>query len=256
MKHAIWNPWHGCQKYSEGCQNCYMFRRDQQVGRDPTAVSRTKSFGLPLARARGGGYKVPAGSTLYACMTSDFFLEQADAWRPEVWRMIAQRPDVQFIILTKRIMRFADCLPSDWGAGYANVAIGSTMENQRQLDARFPIFAQAPIAGKYVICEPLLSDIDMHAYLSPDILQVVVGGESGPNARVCDFNWVLHIRAQCIEKNVPFYFKQTGANFKKDGKLYKVPRKLQHSQARRAGINTGLERLHPMSGNEVELKLF
>ncbi len=64
-----------------------------------------------------------------------------------------------------------------------------------------------------------------------------MGGESGKDARLCDYDWVLDIRDQCVEARVPFHFKQTGARFRKDGRVYFVPRRIQSSQARRAGID-------------------
>jgi protein gp37 len=68
--------------------------------------------------------------------------------------------------------------------------------------------------------------------------QVTVGGESGRDARVCDYDWVLNIREQCINAGVPFHFKQTGATFRKDNRLYHIPRDQQMRQAHRAGIDT------------------
>lgn len=65
---------------------------------------------------------------------------------------------------------------------------------------------------------------------------MVAGGESGQDARICDYNWILDLRRQCGEAGVAFHFKQTGARFLKDGKLYRIPRARQHEQAARAGI--------------------
>ena len=238
MTGNIWNPWHGCIKYSEGCKNCYVYRRDNSIGKDASIVYKTAAFDLPLKKCRNGQFKIRAGSTVYACMTSDFFIDAADAWRDEAWSMIKLRSDVSFFIITKRIERFSKCIPADWGDGYENVSVVCTVENQRQCDIRLPIFLEAPVKHKFIACEPLLTEIDMEKYLSGDILQVLAGGESGSDARICDYNWVLGIRRQCIARGVRFYFKQTGALFKKDGKIYRIPRKYQHLQARRAGINT------------------
>ena len=55
----VWNPWHGCKKYSEGCLNCYVYRRDASVGRDAALVSPTKDFDLLLRRRRDGGFAFP-----------------------------------------------------------------------------------------------------------------------------------------------------------------------------------------------------
>ena len=232
-----WNPWHGCKKYSEGCLNCYVFRRDESVGRDASNVYRTSSFDLPLRRSRNGEYKIAPNSEIFSCMTSDFFLEDADCWRGEAWDIIRGRPDVTFSIITKRIVRFKDCLPADWGDGYDNVRIGCTVENQKQADIRLPVFMSLPIKRKFVCCEPLLGKINLEEHIDPSIELLAAGGESGPGARVCSYSWVLDLREQCIRRGVRFWFKQTGANFEKNGLLYKIPRRLQSAQARRAGID-------------------
>lgn len=174
---------------------------------------------------------------MYVCMTSDFLEEEADAWRPEVWEMMASRPDFNYMIITKRIVRLKEHLPVDWGEGWSNVAIACTMENQQQYDFRYPIFRDLPIAHKYLACEPLLSPITMTG-LDNRIEGVVAGGESGNQARICHYDWFLDIRRQCQGAGVPFTFRQTGARMKKDGILYRIPRKRQHEQARKAGIDT------------------
>lgn len=138
MSDIIWNPWHGCKKYSEGCKNCYVYRRDESVGRDASVIGKTQMFDLPVKRNRSGGYKVPSGSVVFACMTSDFFIEDADGWRDEIWDIIRTRRDVDFFIISKRILRFMQCIPDDWGNGYDNVSVVCTIENQRQCDIRLP----------------------------------------------------------------------------------------------------------------------
>lgn len=234
----VWNPWHGCHKYSEGCQNCYVYRRDGSIGKDASVVTKTKSFDFPTKLYKNGKYKIAPGSHVYTCMTSDFFIDEADLWRNDIWKIIHERYDVYFTIITKRIVRFKECIPDDWGNGYPNVTIGCTIENQKQCDIRFPIFKKLPIKNKFIICEPILGEINLNPYIDQSIKFVSVGGESGPSARICDYNWVLNIRSQCVEKNVPFYFKQTGASFKKGIKAYNIPRKYQMHQADKADINT------------------
>jgi Bacteriophage protein gp37 len=232
-----WNPWHGCRKISAGCRNCYVYRRDSQFGKDSSEVARTADFNLPVKRNRAGDYKLSGNETVFTCFTSDFFLEDADAWRVEAWRMIRERRDLDFLIITKRIDRFRVNLPEDWDDGYDNVSICCTVENQDRADYRLPIFLAEPIKHKSIICEPILEAINLTPYLSPMIEEVVVGGESGADARICNYDWVLDIREQCRQKEVTFYFKQTGAHFEKDGRLYTIRRIHQHSQAQKAGIN-------------------
>ena len=133
--HDIWNPWHGCVKCSEGCQNCYMYFLDRQRNRDGSDIFKTKSgFNYPLQKKRSGGYKIQSGELIRVCMTSDFFLEEADAWRNEAWEIMRQRPDVKFFLLTKRPQRVKDCLPDDWGDGWENVMLNVSCENQRRAD--------------------------------------------------------------------------------------------------------------------------
>ncbi|MDO4564948.1 MAG: DUF5131 family protein [Clostridia bacterium] len=233
----IWNPWHGCRRYSDGCRNCYVYRRDESIGVDASKVRKTAAFDLPVRRKRGGGYSVPPQSALFLCMTSDFFIEEADEWRGDIWRMIRLRRDVFFTVITKRIARLPACLPPDWGGGWDNFRLICTMENQREADNRLPLLLDAPIKHKGIACEPLLSPVRFNPPLDDRIEIVVAGGESGVNARPCRYEWILDIREQCKNAGVSFWFKQTGANFIKDGREYKIPRRLQHEQAKKANIN-------------------
>ena len=68
------------------------------------------------------------------------------------------------------------------------------------------------------------------------------GGESGNEARPCDYAWVLGLREQCVAADISFCFHQTGARFVKDGRMYRIHRRYQHSQARKAGIDYRLKR--------------
>ena len=234
----LWNPWHGCHKISAGCQNCYMFRRDAKYGKDSTVVAKTANFRLPVMKKKDGSFKLQTNDYVYTCMTSDFFVEEADEWRSSAWEMIKYRSDLKFFIITKRIDRFDKCKPYDWKDGYDNVTICSTCENQEMADYRLPIMIELPIKHMEIIHEPMLEAIDINKYLeSGKIEQVTCGGESGDNARELNYDWVLSIREQCKKWEVPFYFKQTGAKFIKDGKVYKVPRAIQMEQARKANID-------------------
>lgn len=100
------------------------------------------------------------------------------------------------------------------------------------------MFLRLPIRRRSVICEPLLGPVELEGFLAGGgVAQVVAGGESGEGARTCDYAWVLSLRDQCARSGVGFHFKQTGARFRKDGRLYAIPRRHQLSQARKAGID-------------------
>ena len=236
---AIWNPWHGCRKISPGCANCYVYRRDESIGKDASMVSKTGDYDLPVRKNRQGGYKLaPEDGIVFACMTSDFFLEDADEWRQGCWDMIRERSDLHFHIITKRIDRFEQCLPPDWGEGWEHVTVCSTCENQDRTDHRLPILLQLPIRHREVISEPMLEAIDMEKFLATGLIEhVTCGGESGPQARPCDFRWIRELRLQCIRSGVPFTFKQTGAVFVKDDRTYHIDRKDQMPQAGKSGYS-------------------
>ncbi|MGI6664314.1 MAG: DUF5131 family protein [Christensenellaceae bacterium] len=234
---ARWNLWHGCKKVSAGCKNCYVYRMDAAFGKNAAEVYKTNDFALPLQQKKDGSYKIESGSKVYTCFTSDFFLAEADEWRGEAWEMMKARQDLFFEIITKRPERIPSTLPVDWGASYKHISIACTIENQEIADKRLPIYLKTPIYHKSIVCEPLLEEIDLSKYLSTEIEQITVGGESGKYARVCDFEWVLSLQGQAEENNISFYYHQTGAKSRKNGRIYSIPRNLQGAQAKKANIS-------------------
>ena len=232
---AMWNPWRGCKKCSEGCLHCYIHKGDAKRGVNTADIVKTDDFEKPLARLKNGNYKMKSGM-VYTCFSTDFLIEEADPWRDACWAMMAERKDCTFLFLTKRIERFMECIPKDWGASYDNVVVCCTVENQKNADRKLSLFQKLPIRHKCITAQPLLEDIDMEPYLD-GIELVVVGGESDRDARPMNYDWVLDIREQCIRKNVSFEFRQCGTHFIKDGKLYKLQTKDLCSQAKKADIN-------------------
>ena len=172
----------------------------------------------------------------YLCFSTDFLIEEADPWREECFKMIKERQDITFLFLTKRIDRFEKCIPSDWGKGYDNVVVCCTIEDQETSDYRLSIFKNLHIKHKCITAQPLLESINIEKYLD-DIELVVVGGESDINARTLNYDWVLDIRKQCINKNVGFEFRQCGTHFIKDNVEYKIKNKDLISQAKKANID-------------------
>ena len=231
----MWNPWRGCRKCSEGCLHCYIHKGDYKRGVDTSVITQTKDFYKPIERLKNGNYKMKSG-IVYTCFSTDYLIEEADEWRKECWKMIKERQDCTFLFLTKRIDRFAECIPEDWGDSYENVVVCCTIENQKNADYKLGIFSKLSIKHKCITAQPLIESIDIEKYLD-DIELVVVGGESDYNARPLDYSWVLDIRGQCIRKNVSFEFRQCGTYFLKDGIQYKIQTKDLCSQARKAGIN-------------------
>lgn len=237
--HDIWNPWHGCKKVSEGCDHCYMYYLDRQRGRNGAEIYRVKnSFYYPLQKNRDGGYKIKAGEQLRVCMTSDFFLEEADAWRDEAWEIMSCRPDVVFFLLTKRPERVAACLPHNWGDGWENIFYNVTCENQRRADERIPILLDLPFKHKGIMCAPFIGPVSVAPYLAAEqIEQVICGGENYDGARPCNFAWVQQLYRECAAADVTFCFIETGTKFIKDGRMFTIPDKvIQSRMARKSGM--------------------
>lgn len=238
--HDIWNPWHGCVKCSEGCLNCYMYFLDSVRDKNGADIYKTKAgFRYPLQKNRNGEYKVQSGEQIRVCMTSDFFLEEADAWRDEAWEIMRKRSDVIFFLLTKRPQRVSACLPKDWGDGWENIFFHVTCENQKRADERIPILLALPFKHKGIMCAPFIGPVSMAKYLdSGQIEQVICGGENYDGARPCDFEWVKSLRAECVSRNITFCFIETGTVFIKDERRYFMPKKqVQSLMAHKSGMN-------------------
>ena len=228
----IWNPWHGCHKCSEGCQRCYVFEKDKQLGINTENIKQTRSgFKLPVQKIRAKNkttekyeleYKIPSGSHIMTCLTSDFFIEEADIWRQQAWEFIHERKDCLFEIITKRPERIEQCLPDNWLDGWKNVVINVTAENEFRAYERIPILLNIEtIRHKGIVIEPMLEYFDISPFLSSgEIEKVTLGGESYKGnqglARPLELSWVRQVKEICEEYEVPFYFHQTGSRLVTD----------------------------------------
>ncbi len=238
----IWNPWHGCHKYSEGCEHCYMYFLDSKREKNGSEIYKVKNnFNLPLKKTRSGEYKISSGATIRVCMTSDFFLEEADEWREEVWNMIKLRKDVNFWLQTKRANRVKDNLPEYWGDGLENVIMVFTAENQKRADERLPILLDLPFKHKGIMCAPMIGEITLDSYLKTGQFEVVlVDGENYDGNRPLFYDWVKKLYDECIKYNVEFRFIGTGNVFIKDGKTYHIPKAYQNVMALKSKLQNPL----------------
>lgn len=195
---ATWNPWHGCKKISPGCAHCYMYREKKRYGQDPAVVVRSKTmFDAPAKWAEP--------RMIFTCSWSDFFIPEADGWRPEAWDIIRKTPHHTYQILTKRPERISAHLPHDWPL--PNVWLGVSVESPRFL-WRIGYLADIPAYLRFLSIEPLLAPLPSVPLVG--ISWVIVGGESGPGARPMEKEWVRNIRNQCLKAHVAFFFKQWG----------------------------------------------
>lgn len=206
---STWNPWRRCLKVSPGCKNCYMYREQRRYGKRPEIVVRAANgtFRQPLK------WKEPR--RIFTCSWSDWFITEADAWRDEAWEIIRQTPGHTYQILTKRPENIEGRLPADWGAGYENVWLGVSVENQEQL-ARAEMLAHIPARLRFISYEPALGPVDFSPVLH-NFQWVISGGESGVGCRPADPNWFTAVQDQCSRAGVAFFHKQNGGRAKVDG---------------------------------------
>lgn len=210
-----WNPWTGCHKLSEGCRNCYMFRGKRKF-QDPNVVVRSspRTFRAPVR------WKEP--SFVFVCSWSDFFIQEADEWRQEAWRiMVRDAPWHTYLLLTKRMDRAAEIWQDlTGGSPPPNVWLGVSVENDLQQLRVLKLVSLSPSpVGRFVSFEPLLQDLVRgHWYASwRQLFQyldwVIVGGESGPGHRDFEVSWAEHILALARVCGIPFWGKQISARW-------------------------------------------
>jgi protein gp37 len=142
---------------------------------------------------------------IFTCSWSDFFIEDADVWRPEAWEIIRKTPHHTYQILTKRPERIMNTLPEGWP--FENVWLGVSVENPR-FYWRIKTLEALPASVRFLSLEPLLAQ--MNSLPLDGISWVVVGGESGPGCRPMQPEWVREIREQCLKAGAAFFFKQWG----------------------------------------------
>jgi len=194
-----YNPWQGCTKCSDLCDNCYMYTDKKRWGQNPKIVVRSSdnTFYAPLK------WKEP--SLVFACSWSDWFHKDADPWRPEAWEIIRATPHLTYQILTKRSSRKEMLDPNfNWPD---NVWMGVSVGTENCLP-KIKHLQQCGAKTKFLSIEPLLESLPNLILEGND--WVVVGGESGSKARPMKKKWVLEIQEKCIEASIPFFFKQWG----------------------------------------------
>jgi protein gp37 len=212
---STWNPVTGCSEISAGCKNCYAKRmalRLQAMGQPNyrngfRVTCHPQLLDLPIC------WKKP--QMIFVNSMSDLFHSKVPCeFIFRVFEIMNQTPQHIYQVLTKRAERLVEL--SDLLAWPKNVWAGVTVETA-DYKYRIDLLRQTEAKVKFLSLEPLLEDVGILDLT--DIDWVIVGGESGPGARPIKADWVRNIREQCIEQNVPFFFKQWGGfNKKKNGR--------------------------------------
>ena len=219
---ATWNPTTGCDKTSPGCDNCYALTLSKRL----KAMKQPKYQNDGDPRTSGPGFgitvhpdtlRVPRSWTsprvIFVNSMSDLFHHDVpESYIQQVFDTIADTPQHQYQVLTKRSKRLAEMgMRLTWPP---NLWMGVSIENAKY---RFRIdhLRRVPAAVRFVSAEPLLGPLDR---LDLDgIHWLIAGGESGPRARPIEVQWVVTLRDQCRAAGVPFFFKQWGGRTPKAG---------------------------------------
>lgn len=223
---ATWNIARGCTKVDNDCKFCYMYRESFNESRYiPHQVVRTKTvFNLPLT--------IKEPSKIFTSSLTDFFHEDIDPYREEAWEIIRKCPQHTFQILTKRPERIWRCLPKNWGSGWENVWLGTSLGSENAHKRAWDML-KIPSKIYFLSLEPLWGEIDLNKFelllknfrnifsIGKYIDWVIVGGESGNETgkyryRPCKLEWIEKIVKQCKDASVPIFVKQLGTHLAKE----------------------------------------
>lgn len=203
-----WNPITGCTKHSEGCKNCYaekMHKRLKGMGSAKYQHEFNKVVCHPEELNRDFGKKP---KMIFVNSMSDIFHEDVPReFIYETFWAAARQGKHIFQFLTKRPYKNK---PNEFATlpHMPNIWFGITVENQEAKKRLDVLKESARFNVQFLSCEPLLEDLGELDLSNID--WVIVGGESGPNARPIHPDWVYNIKKQCQEQGVPFFFKQWG----------------------------------------------
>lgn len=256
------NPWEGCQKVGPGCDHCYAETRNARFG---SGVARNWGPGAQRRRTSVSNWRKPLRwqtdaaaflaehgrrQRVFCASLADVFDNAVDpTWRSDLFELIRATPDLDWLLLTKRIGNAATMARAA-GGWPANVWLGATIVNQVEADRDIPKLLTTPAAKRFLSMEPLLGPVDLSQVrycdddgdeliysplsgqgvmsdlgfyhpgegpweeLNPGVVPaldwIIVGGESGAGARPMHPDWARGLRDQCSAAGLPFLFKQWG----------------------------------------------
>lgn len=258
---STFNPWIGCTRVSPACDDCYAARSTpaRTLGvawgpGEPRRLTSEANWRQPLAWQRqAAAFQAQHGRRrrVFCASLADVFDNEVDpGWRSNLLRLILDTPDLDWLLLTKRVGNVTRMLAEiagdlqlltyrEWtGQLPANVWLGTTVVNQAEADRDVPKLLRVPAAVRFLSIEPMLGPVDLtgewltaqlgsypfkglpteHRTKLIDLLDwVICGGESGPKARPMHPDWARSLRDQCAAAGVAFNFKQHGEWAEQDG---------------------------------------
>jgi protein gp37 len=263
------NAWIGCSAISPGCKNCYAAAWAKRYGYDFEVRSHTKTWGDPVRwnkqeffECQGCGRRgthadfpfgydegecdcwktiEPVRQRVFCASLSDVFDNKAPpSWRTDLWTLFESTPNLDKLVLTKRIGNVLDMVPARWlepGGWPEHVWIGATVVDQEEADRDIPKLLAVPAAKRFLSIEPMLGAVDVFSSMTGELLHtsgndynpgsidwIICGGESSADARPMHPDWARSVRDQCAAAAVPFLFKQWGEWSPRVNSLYSKTR--------------------------------
>ncbi len=215
------NPWIGCAKVTDGCRFCYAEAQSNrwkraEWGVNAQRVMTSDTYWKQPFRWDAAALAALERHRVFCASLADVFdahpgvVEQ----RARLWPLITATPNLDWLLLTKRPENVAAMLPDDWGAGFANVWLGTTVEDER-VAARIDALRTIPAAVRFLSVEPMIGPLELRGRLD-GIDWVIVGGESGHGARPLDLRWVRDVVDAALAAGAAVHVKQLGAAWSKE----------------------------------------
>lgn len=258
------SPWTGCTKVSPACDHCYAEGWAKRSGHvkwgsgQPRRRTSDANWRMPLKWNREAE-RTGVRPRVFCASLADVFDNEVDpAWRADLFKLIADTQNLNWLLLTKRVgnvMKMANevadmprtgshtghLIAHQWrnGSPPKNVWLGATVVNQDEADRDIPKLLTVPAAKRFLSIEPMLGPmllpferlrewnrialLNQQEHAVSRIDWVIVGGESGPGARPMSPDWARSIRDQCEEAGVALFVKQMGGSRDKRGELFDLP---------------------------------
>lgn len=207
------NPWIGCAKIGPGCDHCYAEALSKRSGLAKWGAgearhrTRAANWAQPLKWNEHALATATRPRVFCASLADVFDNEVPEDWRVDLFHLIRRTPNLDWILVTKRIGNAAKMLPDDWGHGYRNVWLIATVVDQVEADRDIPKLLLVPAAIRGLSIEPMLGQIDLGAWIG-GLDWVICGCESGHGRRAFDPLWAARLRDQCEQAHVSFFYKQ------------------------------------------------
>jgi protein gp37 len=214
------NPWIGCQKVSPGCDHCYaeamMDHHWGKVEWGPHGERKRTSaanWRKPLTWAKAARLAGERPRVFCASLADVFDNQVPEAWRRELFDLIGETPELDWLLLTKRPENVAKMLPRGWD-GWPNVWLGTTAEDRAHYDRRWARLREIPARVRFISYEPAIGPLNRpHDWdlSGPKPDWIICGGESGHGARMMDAKWARDVRDACKRSGIAFFMKQMTA---------------------------------------------